>query len=189
MTEAKLGVFGKLRALFTEPDIEVEAERRSSKRVQLPIPVMIQVGEGEFESKSLQDLGLLGLSITKGGNFPVGSSVQIQFGAYEGISAAFMLQTEVVRSGGGDVVARDSTVDSKLLCVTVDREKTPAKGLDNYRRLVSHYVRHRPLLEDLRIGYFEGRCTKEGCNWLGRVGSGKPTCSLCGAPVTPLHKF
>jgi len=176
----KVGMFARMKAVFEEkPPPPPEIEQRASKRVDLPIPVMVRVGEGDFKAVTLRDLGLLGLSISKPPAAPVGSVVTIQFGAYEGISKAFQLRTRVSRVGADE--------EEAVVGVTVNRDETSDDALRQYRRLVLHYVRHRPLLEDLRQGYFEGGCTAESCNWLGRVGAGKPVCSMCGAPVKPLY--
>ncbi len=178
--DEKVGIFSRIKSVFEEkPPPPPEIERRSSKRVALPIPVMVQIGEDDFKAATLKDLGLLGLSVPKLGAVPEGAFLRIQFGAYEGISEAFQLQTRVCRLDDED--------GAGMVGVRVDREETSDDALRQYRRLVLHYVRHRPLLEDLRQGYFEGGCTAESCNWLGRVGAGKPVCSMCGSPVKPLY--
>jgi phage FluMu protein Com len=49
---------------------------------------------------------------------------------------------------------------------------------------VLHYLHHKPLLEDMNQGYFEGRCPS--CEWIGRVGRRRPHCSRCGGAVVPV---
>jgi hypothetical protein len=67
--------------------------------------------------------------------------------------------------------------------VELDRKATPPEGIQGYRTLVLHYLHHKPLLDDVTKGYFEGRCTK--CDWAGRVGAKAPRCPRCGGKVEP----
>jgi len=117
MSEEKTnpGLFSRMKEAFAPKSPEgPDIERRASKRVGLSIPVMVQAGDSDFKAQTLKDLGLLGLSISKGGSLPKNSPVKIQFGAYEGISEAFLLQTQVCRLDGEE--------EPLTVCVTVDRE-------------------------------------------------------------------
>jgi len=66
----------------------------------------------------------------------------------------------------------------------LDRDVTSADALKNYKKVVLHYLHHKPLLEDMTQGYFEGRCPS--CEWIGRVGRRRPHCSRCGGQVVPV---
>ena len=70
------------------------------------------------------------------------------------------------------------------LGIQIDRQASSKEALQQYRKLVLHYLRHRPLLEQQAYGVFEGRCTS--CGWIGRVSAKKPQCSVCGESVAPV---
>ena len=105
----------------------------------------------------------------------VGDRLALEFEGYPGVCAAFSLVGRVVNVF--DPVANGVGVE-------VDPEGHLA-GSTGSRTLVLHYLHHKPLLDDVAKGYFEGRCEK--CGWVGRVGARAPRCSRCGGKVEPVR--
>lgn len=150
-------------------------ERRAGMRVELSLAVQVRVGEGDWQPARIRDVNLTGLRVEPAGDARPGETVAVQFEGYPGVSPAFSLMGRVSR-----LIADPQGPDDGLaMAIQVDRVATPEDARKNYRLLVLHYVRHRPLLEDVDKGYFEGRCTS--CGWVGRVGQRKPQCPHCGA--------
>ena len=83
------------------------------------------------------------------------------------------------------MITDDESGTPVAMGVEIDRDTTTPEALQGYRSLVRHYLHHRPLLEGVDKGYFEGRCP--ACGWLGRVGSRNPVCSRCGQKVEPVQ--
>ena len=164
-----------LKSLFggNERKRDGQPDRRASRRVELPLPVKLRLEGSEPRARRLHDVSLLGLSVDDRSGGQPGQTAIVQFEGYPGISKPFALACRVVREEG----------DAEVLALHIDRHATPAESLKQYRRLVAHYIRHRPLLEDLLRGFFEGRCEK--CAWLGRVGVRKPRCPKCRGTVVP----
>ena len=162
------------RFLGGEAKQQPAVERRAGKRVELSLAVQARVGEGEWQTARIRDVNLTGLRIEPAGDARPGQTVTVQFDGYPGVAPAFSLVGRVSRliadpNEPGDVLA---------MAIQVDRAATSEDARKNYRLLVLHYVRHRPLLEEVDKGYFEGRCTS--CGWVGRVGQRKPQCPHCG---------
>ena len=67
----------------------------------------------------------------------------------------------------------------------IDREETSADALKNFKRLVRHYLHHRPLLGSAGEGFIQGQCT--ACDWVGQTGKRKPRCPRCGSRVEPIE--
>jgi ribosomal protein S27E len=156
--------------------------QRGSKRLQLAIPVRLKLAGGEIESRRTRDISLHGLSIAGLPNGEPGEPAVVQFRGYPNICEPFMLFGHVVR------LVED---DPRGVAIRIDRTNTPPGGLEQYRKLVLHYVRHRPLLDEVRSGFFEGRCG--ACGWIGHVGETNPRCPKCGEekiePVTGAFKI
>jgi hypothetical protein len=125
-------------------------------------------------------VNLTGLSIETAEAVPVGSRLSIGFEGYPEVCPAFVLFGEARR------IVTDPTSGAPIaIGIEIDRETTPSDALKGYRSLVLHYVRHKPLLDDINKGYFEGRCPS--CDWVGRVGERNPVCSRCGSKVLPVQ--
>ncbi len=151
-------------------------DRRFGKRLKLPVTVRAQAGDGPVLAVKVRDVNARGLGLEAVAGAGVGDRIAIEFDGYPGVCAAFSLVGRVV--GIFDPVTNGVGVE-------VDRKATPPEGLQSYRTLVLHYLHHRPLLEDVGKGYFEGRCTQ--CGWVGRVGARAPRCSRCGGKVEPVR--
>lgn len=150
-------------------------DRRSGKRVRLPVRVRVGTADGKTWPAQVHEVNLPGLSLEPAGEARVGEAVTIDFDGYPGVSPPFAIHGQVVRTG-------IESVDR--MAISVDRKVTSPEALQSYRALVRHYLHHKPLLEDVNKGYFEGRCTS--CDWVGRVGRGNPRCSSCGSKVVPI---
>jgi hypothetical protein len=151
-------------------------ERRSGKRVALPVQVRVSVGDGSLRPARVGEVNLPGFSFSPSEDARIGAPVRVEFDGFPDISPPFAVQGQVVRV----------LDDSDEVAIAVDRQATPPPALKNYRTLVRHYLHHKPLLEDLNKGYFEGRC--DSCQWVGRVGRRAPRCSQCGSTkIVPIN--
>lgn len=153
-----------------------EGERRFGKRLLMPLPVSVQVQDGPVLAAKVRDVNARGLGIEGVAGAEIGDVVTVAFEGYPGVCSAFRLLGQVKRI----VDAATNTVG-----VAVDRKISPPAAVQSYRTLFLHYLHHRPLLEDVSKGYFEGRCTQ--CGWLGRVGARAPRCAQCGGIVEPVR--
>jgi hypothetical protein len=151
-------------------------DRRFGKRLKLPVTVRVRVGDGPEVVSRVRDVNARGLGLESVPGAREGDSLAIDFEGYPGVCGAFSLAARVVNVF--DPVANGVGVE-------VDRKATTADGIQSYRTLVLHYLHHKPLLDDVAKGYFEGRCTK--CGWVGRVGARAPRCSRCGGKVEPVR--
>ena len=158
---------------------DVGIERRSGRRVPLPLDVRIKIGNGDARLARLRDVNLSGLSITPADGVEVGDRVSIGFDGCPEVALPFALVGVARR-----ILPSEEPGESSAIGLEIDRELTSADAQQNYRRVVRHYLHHRPLLDDMSKGYFEGRCTR--CDWVGRVGRRNPQCSKCSAKVVPL---
>jgi hypothetical protein len=154
-------------------------ERRSGKRVVLPIAIRIKVNDREIREARVRDVNLPGLAIESKTPVQVGDRVSVGFDGYPEVAPPFALTGTVRR-----VLLRQEPGGSDAMGIEIDRELTSADALKNYRKVVLHYLHHKPLLSDMNQGYFEGRCPS--CDWIGRVGRRRPNCSRCGAAVVPV---
>jgi len=157
------------------PENKPSPERRVSTRVRLQLAVRVRVGQETFRDAQIRDVNLPGLCVEPAHSARPGQPVAISFSGYPGVAPAFTLVGSVVRIVTEDVPA---------MGIQVNRKATAPEALRHYRTLVLHYVHHRPLLENVNSGYFEGRCTT--CGWVGRVGRKRPRCSHCGQEVVPI---
>lgn len=151
-------------------------ERRFGRRVKLPVAVRVRVEDGPELVAKVRDVNARGMGLEAVLGAKVGDRVAVEFDGYPGVCGAFSLSGRVVR-----------IIDplTNGVGVEVDRKATPPEGIQGYKTLVLHYLHHKPLLEDVDKGYFEGRCTK--CGWVGRVGARAPRCSRCGGKVEPVR--
>ena len=154
-------------------------ERRSGKRVPLPIAVRIKVNDREIRDARVRDVNLPGIAIESTTPVQVGDRVSIGFDGYPEVAPPFALTGTVRR-----VLHSREPGASDAMGIEIDRDATSADALKNYKRVVLHYLHHKPLLEDINQGYFEGRCPS--CDWIGRVGRRRPHCSRCGGAVVPV---
>lgn len=175
-----------LRAESAKPNVKaqpipagVSMERRSGRRVALPLEIRIKIGDQDAQKARLRDVNVNGFLLEPADGLEPGDGISVGFDGYPEVSPAFAI-TAVVRR----IVPPTKPGESSAMGLEIDRERTSADAQKNYRRLVLHYLHHRPLLEHLSQGLFEARC--ESCNWVGRVGRRKPVCSRCGAKVVPL---
>ena len=159
---------------------EVPVERRAGRRIRLPLTVRFTMDDGSTHEGKLRDVNVSGLSIEPGGAARVGSRLSIAFDGYPDVCQAFVLVGEV-RSLLTDTESGAPTA----MGIEIDRRTTSPDALKNYRSLVLHYVHHKPLLDQVHKGYFEGRCPS--CGWIGRVGERNPACSRCGTKVVPVQ--
>ncbi len=166
---------GLTRRFLPEKHRTGRDDLRSSRRVKLPIPVRLKTGEGDFQERRIRDVAHSGLCVESVGVVPRGEPATLQFDGYPGVSQAFELHGRV---------ARVTEEEPPSLGIQIDRQASSKEALQQYRKLVLHYLRHRPLLEQQLYGVFEGRCTS--CEWIGRVSSKKPCCSVCGGSVVPV---
>jgi hypothetical protein len=134
---------------------------------------------GSTREGKIREVNLSGLSVEPAHDVQVGDRLSMGFDGYPDVSPAFTLVGRVRR-----ILADSESGAPSAIGIEIDRNATSAGALQNYRRVVLHYLHHRPLLEDMDKGYFEGRCTK--CDWVGRVGERTPCCSRCGADVVPV---
>lgn len=160
---------------------DVGAERRSGRRVALPLDVRMKVGTAPVRFVRLRDVNLPGLSITPADGVEVGDRVSIGFDGCAEVTPPFALVAVARR-----ILPSKNTGEPSAVGLEIDRELSSADAQKNYRRVVRHYLHHRPLLEDLSKGYFEGRCTS--CDWVGRVGKRRPQCARCRGKVVALSE-
>jgi hypothetical protein len=152
------------------------AERRLGKRVRLPVTVRVQVEGGSVLTAKVRDVNARGMGLEPVPGARVGDGLTVEFEGYPGVCETFSVNGRVVR-------LLDEIPNG--VGVEWNRRATSPEAANNYRTLVLHYLHHRPLLEDVGKGYFEGRCAK--CGWVGRVGARAPRCSRCGGKVEPVR--
>jgi hypothetical protein len=166
------GAFGRLRKKMRSVTSREHAERRSSKRAELRIPIQVRVGNSPPFSTRLHDISPNGLCFEGGDKGSPDDPVSVRFEGYPGVCESFVLVAKLARRVAGKP-ARTA--------VRITREQNRPQALAEYRKLVLHYLRHRPLLEEKSTRFVEGRCTT--CDWVGRVGVRNPVCSRCGLPI------
>jgi hypothetical protein len=159
---------------------QVRNDRRSGLRVPLRLGVRIKVNDGGVKDALIRDVNLRGLALEPADGVSIRDRVNVGFDGYPEVAPAFALTGWVRRI----LTEQSPEGEIKAMGIEIDRDVTSSDALSNYRRLVLHYVRHRPLLDGINKGYFEGRC--KSCEWIGRVGRRSPVCSRCGSEVVPL---
>ncbi len=159
----------------------VAAERRAGRRALLPLDILIQRSDDEPRKAKIRDVNMTGLAVEPALDAQVDERVHIGFEGYPDVCPAFSLVGRVKR-----ILPAVEPDEVSAMGLEIDREQTSADAQKNFRRLVRHYLHHRPLLESVSQGFITGRCTS--CKWVGRTGKRKPTCSLCGSRVVPIKE-
>jgi hypothetical protein len=147
-------------------------ERRSGKRVPLQLPVQTCLEGGRFQESRTLDVSPRGLALELGEAGVEGQRLSVRFRGSQAGDQGFMLQGQVVWA---------QAVGAEHVGVVVRRSENVPEALESYRKLMLHYLRHKPLAAELGSGYFEGRCPS--CSWVGRVGELGPRCPMCGTTV------
>ena len=148
---------------------------RGGRRAKLPLPVRLKVGNAQSRDCRIYDVSVSGFRIDWPDAAEVGETALMRFEGYPGVCPAFILHGRVVRVIAGP---------SPGVGIEIDRQGSLPEALSFFRVLVLHYMRHKPLLDELVRDFFEGRC--QGCDWIGRVGARSPVCPRCGGPVRAL---
>lgn len=148
---------------------------RAGRRARLPIPVRARVGAAPSRDTRLWDVSVSGLRLDWSESAEIGEPAVVRFAGYPEVCPAFILHGRV---------ARLITGRSPGLGLAIDRAGSSPEALTHLRSLVLHYMRHKPLLDELERDFFEGRC--EACDWIGRVGARSPVCPRCGQRVRAL---
>ena len=156
-------------------ELDEDRTERAGNRSRLPIPLTAKIGAAPSRETRLHDVSVSGFRIDWLEPAAVGEPVVTRFEGYPGVCPPFILHGRVAR-----------VVDGRTpgIGIAIDREGSPPEALSHLRRLVLHYMRHKPLLDDLERDFFEGRC--EACVWIGRVGARAPVCPRCGERVRAL---
>ena len=156
-------------------DAAQRPQERAAPRAKLPIPIQAKIGLAPSRGSRLRDVSVSGFQIEWPVAAEVGEAAIVRFDGYPGVCPAFILHGRVVRLVAGE---------SPGLGIAIDREGSSPEGLEQFRQLVLHYMRHKPLLEEISRDFFEGRC--DACEWVGRVGARAPVCPRCGERVRAL---
>ncbi len=147
---------------------------RASKRLELAIPVQLKIGSDAPEARRLRDVSLNGAFVAgpcEGAE--LGEPAILRFEGYPEVCPAFALFGHVCR------------IEPTGVAIEIDRGQSDKETLDRFRTLVLHYLRHRPILNELAPRFYEGRCRE--CGWIGRVAGRAPTCARCGGKVGPVR--
>jgi hypothetical protein len=159
----------------------VAAERRSGRRAPLPIDIRVKLSEDDDPRNArIRDVNMTGLAVEPSLGLELGDRVHVGFDGYPDVCPAFALVGRVKR-----VVEADELVETSAMGLEIDREQTSAEAQKNFRRLVRHYLHHRPLLDTVGDGFIRGRC--RSCDWVGQTGKRKPRCPRCSSRVVPLE--
>ena len=169
------GTLGRLKERLRGGNKKPRYERRLSNRAALQIPVQVKVGDAPPAASKLHDISPNGLCFEKLFSGNPGDRVWVRFEGYPGVCENFVLAATMVR------LTNDKPV---RMAAKINRQETRPEALEQYRKLVLHYLRHRPLLEDKEKAFVEGRC--KACGWVGRVSVRNRICSRCGSPVSVL---
>ena len=158
----------------------VAAERRSGRRVPLPLEIRIKLSEDDDPRNArVRDVNMTGLAVEPSLDLEVDTRVHIGFDGYPGVCPGFALVGHVKR-----VVQADEPGETSAMGLEIDRGQTSADAQKNFRRLVRHYLHHRPLLDTVGDGFIRGRC--RSCDWVGQTGKRKPRCPRCNSRVVPV---
>lgn len=159
----------------------VAAERRSGRRVPLPLEIRVKRRHDEDPERArLRDVNMTGLAVEPSLEVPVGDRVSVGFDGYPGVCPGFALVARVKR-----LVDADQPGGPTAMGLEIDRDGSSAEAQKNFRRLVRHYLHHRPLLGSMAEGFITGRCPS--CDWVGRAGKRKPRCPRCSSKVVRLE--
>ena len=166
-----LDTLGRLKKRLNGTGKKRYEEKRQTTRAVLRIPIHVRVGQSEPMSTRLRDISPAGLCF-EGNAGELGDQVWIRFEGYPQVCESFVLSAKTVR------ISKDAPA---TMAVVIDRADTRRESLIEYRKLVLHYLRHKPLLEEKENAFVEARCPT--CGWVGRVPSRKRVCSRCGLKV------
>ena len=162
-----------------ERPADVKVERRAGKRVSLNLALRLTMDSGSTWEARVLEINRSGLSLEPAEDVQVSEGLSVGFDGYPDVCPPFTLLAHVRR------VLTDNESGARTgIAIEIDRKSSAAEALENYRRLVLHYLHHKPLLDDMNKGYFEGRC--ESCDWVGRVGERRAVCAKCGGSVVPV---
>ena len=160
---------------------DVAVERRSGRRVPLPLEIRIKLSEDDDPREAkIRDVNMTGLAVEPSLDIQVDDRVHIGFDGYPNVCPGFALVGRVKR-----VVEAVEPGETSAMGLEIDREQTSADAQKNFRRLVRHYLHHRPLLDSAHEGFIHGRCTS--CDWVGQIGKRKPRCPRCNSKVLPVE--
>jgi hypothetical protein len=148
-------------------------DRRAGNRIALRLPIRVKVGDHDACEARVLDVNLPGLAFEPAVKTRSGEPLTIGFDGYPDVSPPFALVARVRRT-----LADDVNGEATGLGVEIDRDLTSADALQNYKRLVRHYLHHRPLLDENAPGLVECKC--ESCAWTGKVSRRHPVCARCG---------
>lgn len=155
---------------------DVSMDRRSGRRVPLPLDVRVKLSdEDDPREARLRDVNLTGLAVEPAWNVAIRDRVSVGFDGYPDVCPSFAIVGKVRR-----ILPAENPGDDSAMGLEIDRERSSAESLLNYRRLIRHYLQHRSLVSQ-HTGYSVGRCS--GCEWKGRVGKRNPACPKCGSSV------
>lgn len=166
---------------------DVAAERRSGRRVPLPLEIRVKLSEDDDPRKAkIRDVNMTGLAVEPALGVQVDDRVHLGFDGYPSVCPAFALVGRVRRVVDVDVEEVEDVADVVSAAgLEIDREQTSADAQLNFRRLVRHYLHHRPLLDSVGEGFIQGRCVS--CDWVGQTGKRKPRCPRCTSRVEPIE--
>lgn len=159
---------------------DVASERRSGRRVPLPLEIRVKLSEEDDPRKAkIRDVNMTGLAVEPALGVEIDEKVHLGFDGYPGVCPGFALVGRVKR-------LMDAVEPGELsgMGVQIDRSETSAEAQLNFRRLVRHYLHHRPLLGRMD-GFIHGRCPS--CDWVGQAGKRRPRCPRCGSKVAPIE--
>lgn len=160
---------------------DVAAERRSGRRVPLPLAIRVKLTEEDDpRDAKIRDVNMTGLAVEPALGVDIDDQVHIGFDGYPSVCPGFALVGRVKR-----VVDSVEPGEMSAMGLQIDREETSAEAQLNFRRLVRHYLHHRPLLDAASEGFMHGRCTS--CDWVGETGRRKPRCPRCASRVAPIE--
>jgi len=149
--------------------------------VPLPLEIRVKLSEEDDPRKArIRDVNMTGLAVEPSLGAQVDDRIHLGFDGYPTVCPAFALIGRVRR-----VVDAAELDEMSAVGLEIDREQTSAEAQLNFRRLVRHYLHHRPLLDSAGEGFIHGRCVS--CDWVGQTGRRKPRCPRCASRVEPIE--
>lgn len=181
LKEAGRRLWGSGREEPQKKPARMRNDRRAGNRIPLRLPIRVKVGDEEAREALVLDVNLPGLAFEPAAKTRVGETLTIGFDGYPDVAPPFALVARVRRT-----LTRDVDGEPTGLGVEIDRGHSSADALQNYKRLVRHYLHHRPLLDENAPGFIECKC--ESCAWIGRVRRRHPVCARCGQRVVAVAR-
>jgi hypothetical protein len=175
--QAGTSLLDRARRLVGETQTETETYRDRRRTARMPIPMKVLVsldGGRRYARRRLLDINQGGLGVASTGHVEPGQRMLVVFDGLPDVAPGFNLSCEVVRPLPEDGAG-----------VRVDRAATSRESIELFGKLALYYLRHKPLMERVQKGYFEGHC--RDCGWIGRVGGNRPVCAKCGGRVKALE--